>query len=48
MAMLIDAVSEVLAGHADAASLPALQLSLVNKIPFLHSQLASTSVLLRT
>ena len=37
VAVLIDAVAEVLTGHADAGSLPALELAVVNKIPFLHA-----------
>ena len=32
MAVLIDAIGEVLAGHADHASLPSLQASIVDKI----------------
>ena len=32
MAVLIDALGEVLAGHADHASLPSLQASIVDKI----------------
>jgi len=37
VAMLVDPVAEVLTGHADAGSLPALELAVVNKIPFLHA-----------
>jgi hypothetical protein len=32
MAVLIDAIGEVLAGHADQATLPSLQASIVDKI----------------
>ena len=35
-AVLINAISEVLAGHADAFALPALKLAFVDEIPFLH------------
>ena len=35
-AVLVDAMSEVLAGHADAFALPALKLAFVDEIPFLH------------
>lgn len=40
VAMLVDAVSEVLAGHADHATLPSVQLSVVNEIPSLHGSSA--------
>ena len=36
-AVLVNAVSEVLAGHADAFALPALKLAVVDEIPFLHA-----------
>jgi hypothetical protein len=36
-AVLVNAISEVLAGHADAFALPALKLAFVDKIPFLHA-----------
>ena len=36
VAVLVDPVAEVLTGHADAGSLPALKVSVVNKVPFLH------------
>ena len=36
VAVLVDAVNEVLAGHADHAAFPVLQLALVDKIPLLH------------
>ena len=36
-AVAIDAVAEVLAGQANAASLSALKLTIVNEIPFLHT-----------
>ena len=35
-AVLVNAISEVLAGHADAFALPALKLAFVDEIPFLH------------
>ena len=38
-AVLINAVGEVLTGHADHASLPPLQVSIVHKIPLLHDPL---------
>ena len=37
VAVPIDAVAEVLTGHADAGPLPALELTVVNKAPFLHA-----------
>ena len=37
VAVLVDPVAEVLTGHADAGSLPALELAVVNKVPFLHT-----------
>ena len=36
VAMLVDPVAEVLTGHADAGSLPALELAVIDKVPFLH------------
>ena len=36
VAVLDNAVGEVLAGHAEHATLPSLHLSVVNEIPFLH------------
>ena len=36
VAVLVDAVAEVLTGHANAGSLPALKLAIDNKVPFLH------------
>ena len=36
VAVLVDAVGEVLAGYAEHANVPSLQLSVVNEIPFLH------------
>ena len=33
--VLVNAISEVLAGHADAFTLPALKLAFVDEIPFL-------------
>ena len=35
-AVLVNAISEVLTGHADAFALPALKLVFVDEIPFLH------------
>ena len=34
--VLVNAISEVLAGHADAFTLPALKLAFVDEIPFLQ------------
>ena len=36
VAVLIDAISEVLAGHADHAAFPVLQVSIVDVVPLLH------------
>ena len=36
VAMPVDAVGEVLTGHADVGAFPALQVVLIDKIPFLH------------
>jgi hypothetical protein len=36
-AVLVNAISEVLAGHADTFALPALKLAFVDEIPFLHA-----------
>ena len=36
VAVLIDAISEVLAGHADHATFPVLQIALVDVVPLLH------------
>ena len=44
--MLIHPVGEVLAGDADAAALPPLQLPLVNERPLLHADLCGSPVLL--
>ena len=38
VAVLIDAISEVLAGHADHATFPVLQLAFVDVVPLLHWQ----------
>ena len=35
-AVLVNAISEVLASHANDATLPPLQVALINKIPLLH------------
>ena len=37
VAELIDAIGEVLAGHADHAAFPVLQVALVNAIPILNN-----------
>ena len=37
VAVLVDAVAEVLTDHANAGSLPTLKLAVVNKAPFLHA-----------
>jgi len=37
VAVLVDAVAEVLTGHANACSLPALELAVIDKVPFLHA-----------
>ena len=37
VAVLIDAIGEVLTGHADRSAFPPLQVSLVNEIPLLHN-----------
>ena len=37
VAVLVDAIGEVLAGHADHAAFPVLQVSLINEIPLLHN-----------
>ena len=37
VAVLVDAVAEVLTGHANTGSFPALKLSFVNEIPLLHN-----------
>ena len=36
VAVLVDAVNEVLAGHADHAAFPVLQVALIDEIPLLH------------
>ena len=36
-AVLVNAISKVLAGHADAFALPALKLAFVDEIPFFHA-----------
>jgi len=46
VAVQVDAVAEVLASHANTCSLPALEVSVINKSPFLHGyplQYACTS-----
>ena len=37
VAVLVDAINEVLAGHADHAAFPVLQVALVNAIPILNN-----------
>ena len=37
VAVLIHPIGEVLTGHADAGTLPALKLCVVDKSPFLHT-----------
>ena len=44
VAVLIDAIGEVLTGHADHASFPPLQVSLVNEVPLLHNPLSSVQL----
>ena len=36
VAVLVNAIGEVLAGHADHAAFPVLQVALVDKTPLLH------------
>ncbi len=45
VAVLIHPIGEVLTGHADAGSFPALKLCIIDKDPFLHCSYASTDVL---
>ena len=37
VAVLIDAIGEVLAGHSDQSAFPSLQVALVNETPILHN-----------
>ena len=37
VAVLVDPVTEVLTGHANAGSFPALELAVIDKIPILHA-----------
>ena len=37
VAVLINPVAEVLTGHAGAGPLPALELAVIDKVPFLHA-----------
>ncbi len=46
VAVLIHPIGEVLTGHADAGSFPALKLCIIDKGPFLHCWSASTDVLM--
>jgi len=39
LAVLVDAVAEVLTGHAETGSYPALKVSVIDKSPFLHGNL---------
>ena len=39
VAVLIDAIGEVLAGHADHSAFPSLQVALVNEIPIFYNSL---------
>ena len=41
VAVLIDSVGEVLAGHADHAAFPVLQVAVIDETPLLHRHLAS-------
>ena len=36
-AVLVDAIGEVLAGHADHPAFPSLQVTVVDEVPLLHS-----------
>ena len=45
VAVLVDAIGEVLAGHADHAAFPVLQVTVIDEIPLLHAFMASTYVL---
>jgi len=42
VAMLVDAIDEVLASHADHATFPVLQVALVEVVPLLDSLVSST------
>ena len=41
VAVPVDTVGEMLAGHADAGSLPVVQVVIVHEIPLLHNPLAT-------
>ena len=46
VAVLVDAISEVLAGHANDAAFPVLQVAVIDEIPLLqYPFVTSTSVL---
>ena len=45
VAVLVNAIGEVLAGHADHAFFPVLQFAVVDKIPLLHGTSLSTPAL---
>ena len=36
VAVLVDAINEVLAGHADHAAFPVLQVAVIDEIPLVH------------
>ena len=44
VAMLVNAIGEVLASHADHAAFPALQVSFLDVVPFLHEIPGSVQV----
>ena len=46
-AVLVNAIAEVLTGHANTGSFPALNLPFVNEIPLLQTHASSTLVLLQ-
>ena len=47
VAVLVNSVGEVLAGHADGSAAPPLEFAFVNEWPLLHTLLASSHVLLQ-
>ena len=44
VAVLVNAVSEVLAGHADHAAFPVIQVALVERIPLLNAPLCCSTI----
>ena len=46
VAVLVDAIAEVLTRHADTGSFPALQLPLIHKVPLLHDHLGNSTAVL--